>query len=185
MPRAGLTRDRVVDLAVGIVDERGADALTLAAVAERGGVATPSLYKHVGNLAELRALVGVRVLTEMADAFSAAVMGRSGADAVATLMRAYRSYVTAHPARYAAAPTDPLRDAVFAEAGRRQLAVIQAVLRPWDFDDDTAIHTIRSIRAVAHGFASLEAAGGFGLPHDLDQTYERLVRMVLATLPPR
>lgn len=184
MPRAGLTRERVVDLALDIVDERGAAALTLAAVAERGGVATPSLYKHVSNLADLRTLIGVRVLTEMADDFATAVMGRSGTDAIATLMRAYRAYVSAHPARYAAAPVDPLHDPAFAAAGRRLLGVIQAVLRPWAFDDATAIHTIRSIRAVAHGFSSLETAGGFGLPHDLDETYEGLVRTVLATLPP-
>ncbi|WP_415624321.1 TetR-like C-terminal domain-containing protein [Phytohabitans flavus] len=36
---------------------------------------------------------------------------------------------------------------------------------------------------MVHGFASIEASGGFGLPEDLDETYERLVRMTIASLP--
>jgi AcrR family transcriptional regulator len=91
VPRVGLTPSRVVDAAIALVDERGLAALTLAAVAERCGVAAPSLYKHVSNLADLRTLVGIRVMQEMADGFATAVMGRSGPDAVAALMRAYRA----------------------------------------------------------------------------------------------
>jgi len=37
MPRAGLTTDAVVDLALGLVDEKRLDALSLAAVADRAG----------------------------------------------------------------------------------------------------------------------------------------------------
>ena len=51
-PRAGLSADRVTALALEIVDRDGPDALTLARVAESAGVATPSLYKHIGGLAE-------------------------------------------------------------------------------------------------------------------------------------
>jgi AcrR family transcriptional regulator len=184
VPRAGLTPARVVDAALAIVDDRGLPALTLAAVAERCGVAAPSLYKHVSNVADLRTLVGVRVMQEMADGFATAVMGRSGADAVATLMRAYRAYVTEHPARYSAMPADPLHQPEFAAAGRRVLEVMQAVLRPWALGETDLIHAIRAARVIVHGFASLEAAGGFGLPQDLDDSYERMIRMFLASLPP-
>ena len=184
MPRAGLTQSRVVDAAMALVDERGLAALTLAGVAVRCGVAAPSLYKHVSNVADLRTLVSIRVMGEMADGFAGAVMGRSGPDAVAAVMRAYRAYVTEHPNRYAAMPADPLHQPEFAAAGRRVLEVIQAALRPWGLDQIDLIHTMRAGRVVVHGFASLEADGGFGLPVDLDETYERVIRMFLATLPP-
>ncbi|MEV0270018.1 WHG domain-containing protein [Hamadaea sp. NPDC050747] len=183
MPRVGLTPDRVVDTAIALVDERGLDGLTLAAVAERCGVAAPSLYKHVSNLADLRTLVGVRLLREMSDQFATALIGRSGADAVATLMRVYRSYVVAHPARYAAMPVDPLHQPEFADAGRRLLEVMGAALRPWQLSDADLVHAMRAARVITHGFASLESAGGFGLPQDLDETYERLIRMFLTSLP--
>jgi AcrR family transcriptional regulator len=152
-------------------------------VAARSGVATPSLYKHVGGLAELRDRVGVRVIEELTARFTTAVLGRSGDDALAALMRAYRDYARDHPARYAAMPVDPLHDPALAAAAGRLLDVVLAVLAGYGLSGSPAIHAARCVRAVAHGFSSLEASGGFGLPEDLDQTYEQLIRMVLAGLP--
>ena len=37
------------------------------------------------------------------------------------------------------------------------------------------VHAIRGLRALMHGFVSLEAAGGFAMPLDLDESYHRLV----------
>lgn len=183
MPRAGLSTAAVVEAAMAVVDELGEGALTLAAVAQRTGVATPSLYKHVAGLGELRTLVGARVIEDMAEGFTRAVLGRSGDDAVVALMHAYRAYVKAHPARYAAAPVDPLHDPALADAGRKLLDVVLGALRGYDLAPSEAIHATRCLRAVAHGFASLEAGGGFGLPEDLDQTYDQLVGVMIAALP--
>jgi len=183
MPRAGLSTTAVVDAALDVIDEDGLAALTLAAVAARTGVATPSLYKHVAGLPDLHDLLGIRVLDELTERFTAAVLGRARDDAVAALMHAYRGYVVDHPARYAAMPLDPLHDHTFAEAGGRQLEVVLATLRGYGLTDSAAVHAARRLRAVAHGFASLEAGGGFGLPEDLDQTYAQLIDLVLAGLP--
>lgn len=185
MPRAGLSTAAVVEAALAVVDEQGADALTLAAVAQRTGVATPSLYKHVAGLGELRTLLGSRVLEDMAEHFTRAVLGRAGDDAVVALMHAYRAYVKEHPARYAAAPLDPLHDPALAAAGGKLLEVVLGVLRAYELDPAETVHAARCLRAVAHGFASLEAGGGFGLPENLDHTYDRLVAAVLSGLPRR
>jgi len=185
VPRAGLSQAAVVDAALAIADDAGLEAVTLAAVAERTGVATPSLYKHVAGLPELRKLLGVRVIEEMAGQLTAAVLGRSGHDAVSALLHSYRAYVVAHPARYAAMPYDPLHDPDLAAAGGKLLEVVFAALRSFDLTSSAAVHTTRMLRAVAHGFASLEANGGFGLPEDLDETYDLIVRTVLDGLPPR
>jgi len=182
VPRAGLSPEAVVDAALTLVDESGLDALTFAAVAGRTGVAAPSLYKHVGSVAALRTLVGRRVIDEMTERFTAAVVGRSGDEAVTRLLRAYRDYAVAFPRRYAAMPADPLHDPALVEAGRRLLGVFLAVLRGYGLEGPAAVHAIRAARAIAHGFVSIETAGGFGLPEELDETYERLIRMFVATL---
>jgi AcrR family transcriptional regulator len=182
MPRAGLSTGAVVDAAIEVVDEDGLAGLTLAAVASRTGVAAPSLYKHVDNVGELRTLVGLRVMEEMTERFTAAVMGRSGDEAVAVLMREYRGYVAEHPGRYAAMPADPLRDPALAAAGIKLLNVFLAVLRGYGLEGSAAIHATRCVRAIVHGFVSIEASGGFGMPEDLDETYEQLIRMFVASL---
>ncbi|MFE6049823.1 TetR/AcrR family transcriptional regulator [Kitasatospora sp. NPDC056446] len=176
MPRVGLTPDQVVDHALALIDEQGADTLTLAAVAARAGVATPSLYKHVsGGLAELRRLIAVRVTDELADRLADAAVGRSGDDAVAAVLRAYHAYATERPHRYTALPQAPQPDADLTGAAARLVGVIIAVLREYGLDGSEAVHAARTVRSLAHGFASLTAAGAFQLAEDLATTQDRLI----------
>ncbi len=183
MPRAGLSPATVVEVALALVDEKGLEGLSLAAVADRAGVAAPSLYKHVSSLADLRDLMALRVIREMTAVFAGVVMGRSRDDAVAALMRAYRAHVIAYPGRYALVPLDPLRRAALADAATDLLEVFLAVLRGYGLDDSAATHATRRMRVAAHGFADLESGGGFGLAEDVDTTYEQVIAMVLASLP--
>jgi AcrR family transcriptional regulator len=92
MPRAGLTEAAVITAALDLVDESGPRELTLGAVARRCGVATPSLYKHVNGPQRLQSLLGARVLDELTECVTQAVIGRSGADALTALMLEYRAY---------------------------------------------------------------------------------------------
>ncbi|MEA5362194.1 TetR/AcrR family transcriptional regulator [Amycolatopsis sp., V23-08] len=182
-PRAGLTTTAVVDLALEIVDEGGPNDLTIAKVAERAGVAAPSLYKHVKNLGDLRRLIDLRVVQEMADALRTSATGRQGADAVAALADAYRDYLRKHPHRTAALSTDPDRgDAELSTATHAVAEVVFAVLRPYGFDHARAVHATRCLRAAVHGFAGLEASGGFGRPEDVGESFEVLKTMLIQGL---
>lgn len=182
MPRAGLSADAVVDVALALIDEKGLEALSLSAVAERAGVAAPSLYKHVGSLADLRMLMSVRITLQIRAIFAEAVMGRSRDDAVEALLRAYRAYVLENPARYALVPLDPLRQPQQEESGRAVLTIFAAVLRGYDLEASATTHAIRRMRAVVHGFATLEAGGGFGLPEDIETSFNQTIEMFLDSL---
>src|SRR5260370_21795275 len=46
-------RQAILDAAVALADERGLDAVSMRAVAERVGVTPMALYPHVGSKAEL------------------------------------------------------------------------------------------------------------------------------------
>jgi hypothetical protein len=107
-----------------------------------------------------------------------AVVGVSGDEAVRALMNAYRAYLVEFPNRAAllVAPSD-----VAVWLGDL-LAVVLAVLRGYRLEGSDAIHAARVVRSSAHGFATLEAAGGFGYREDLDESYDRLVEMIVAGL---
>jgi AcrR family transcriptional regulator len=182
VPRAGLSPDAVTDAALALIDTAGPAALTLAEVAKRVGVATPSLYKHVRNLAELRDRISVRVLDGMTAALRAAVLGRSGPDALRAALLAYRDFVRDHPNRYAAVPQAPSADPEVGAAAERLLEVVYAALRGFGLSGPDLVHATRGFRATAHGFAALEAAGGFGLPESLDESYERLIAALITGL---
>ncbi|WP_040794546.1 TetR/AcrR family transcriptional regulator [Nocardia higoensis] len=180
MARAALSPDAVVGIALAILDESGPEALTLSSVAGKAGVATPSLYKHVRNLAELRALVSARVIGDIADRVGAALLGRSADDAIRALMAAWRDYARQYPHRYAAVVQSP--DPLTEEAGGRLVGIVTASLRAYGLTDSAAIHATRCLRSAVHGFAILEAQGGFGLPEKLDESYDLLIDMMIAGL---
>src|SRR5882757_1423676 len=184
MPRVGLSPDAVVDAAVAVIDSDGPEALSLAAIASRTGVATPSLYKHVSSLDALRGRVQLRVITELGDALAEAVLGRSTDDAVRALMNAYRDYAVTHPNRYAALPQQPRPEPELAAASNRVIEVIFAVLRGYGLEGSAGIHTTRCVRAAMHGFASLQISGGFRLAEDIDESHRLLVALVAAGLRP-
>ena len=183
MPRAGLDSERVVDAAARIADAEGLDAVTLARVAGVLGVRPPSLYNHVHGRGGLVGALAVRGVRELTAALRDAAVGRSGTDALIATARAYRAYAGAHPGLYAATVTAPAPDdAELRAAAQETVAVIFAVLRAWSLEGDDAVHAARAFRSAVHGFVVLEAGGGFGLPVDLDESFERLVATLAAGL---
>jgi AcrR family transcriptional regulator len=179
VPRAGLSPQRVVDIALEIIDGTGVDGLTLARLAQRAGVATPSLYKHVAGLPDLRRLIRLRVLAEFDESLRAATLGHSGAGALRALATAYRRYLRTHPHRapFIEAPPEPA-DPETTAAIDRVVEVAYAAVRGYGLIGADAVHAIRCVRSAVHGFAHLEATGGFGLPEDIDTSFERLLRVV-------
>lgn len=175
MPRAGLTQEVVVGVAAGIADDVGYDHLTLAAVAEHFGVAVPSLYKHVGGLDDLRRRLAARAINELGARLSESVAS-VGERPLHALAAAYRSYARSHPGRYAATLRAP--DAGNAEAvaaGQAVLDTVFGVLAGYGLAGGDAVDATRALRSALHGFVSLEAAGGFGMPQDVDRSFERLI----------
>jgi AcrR family transcriptional regulator len=182
MPRAGLTRDRVVDAAARVADAEGLDAVTVARVAAELGVRPPSLYNHVGGREGLRRELARRGLDELATALARAAIGRAREDALVALAHAYRAYALDHPGLYAATVRAYPDDAELAAAGGRSVDIVLAVLAGYGFEDGEAIHGARSLRSALHGFVSIERAGGFGLPTSRDESFARMVDLLATGL---
>ena len=176
MPRAGLTPERIISQAAAVADEVGLDRLTLATVAQRCGVSLPGLYKHVSGLEEVRrgiALLGVREITGVV---ARSATGVAGAGALHAASAAYRSYALDRPGRYAASVMAPAPgDEEYTEAAVQAFDVIAAVLKGYHLSDADLIHAVRMWRAACHGMATLQSAGGFGLPESVEVTFGHLI----------
>lgn len=180
MPRAGLGPDVVARAGAELADEAGLDQLSMGALAERLGVKTPSLYKHVASIADLTHRIGVLAMGELADAIGEAVQGRSGSDALLAASQAMRAFVKDHPGRYAAGnaarpagPDDPL-----VPAAQRVLDALAAVLRGYDLHPADQIHALRTLRSMLHGFATLEESGGFMIDASTDDSFAWMVSLI-------
>lgn len=177
--RPRLSPDRVVAEAAALADERGIQALSLAPLAERLGVRVPSLYKHVGGLDDLHRRLALAGLRDLAEELGAATVGRSGRDALLACATAWRAYAKAHPGRYGAIQRAPdSDDTELLAAATRLTELVFAILRGYGLDEEQTVHATRAVRSALHGFVTLEAAGGFGLPQGVDDSYARLVALL-------
>ncbi|GAB2506204.1 TetR/AcrR family transcriptional regulator [Nocardia heshunensis] len=182
-PRVGLTRDRVVSEAAELVDEIGFEKLTLSALARRVGVKDPSLYVHVRNLHDLRVRVALLASAELNERIGAAVAGRSGKDALVAFAGAYRGYVLDYPERYAATQIrmDPA-EVAGEPALVRSIELTAAILRGYGLGESEELDAARLLRSTFHGFATLEAAGGFAHSRPAADTWPHIVDALHQTL---
>ncbi|HEY2288183.1 MAG TPA: WHG domain-containing protein [Streptosporangiaceae bacterium] len=180
MPRAGLSPASVTEAGALLADEVGFDQLSMGLLAERLGVKTPALYNHVTSQAQLAHRIAILATTELADAIRDATQGRAGRDALVAGAQAMRRYVREHPGRYAAGnaarPAGP-DDALMAAADR-VLRSWAAMLRGYRLDPDQEIHALRTLRSMLHGFATLEAAGGFQLDAPVDASFAWMITFI-------
>jgi AcrR family transcriptional regulator len=176
MPRAGLDPQTVLLAAAELADQHGLERLTLAMLAQKLGVRTPSLYNHVGGLPELRRRLTLHGMNRLKEALTRAATGRAGDDAVRAMAEAYLAFARQHPGLYEA--TQRSLDRADAETAQAAAGVIEPVLRVLEacgLEGDQAIHAVRGFRSLLHGFASIERQGGFGIALDLDESFRLLV----------
>lgn len=182
-PRARLDRAAVVDAAARLLNEEGVGALSLSRLAHELGVRTPSLYNHVEGLPGLERELALRNARMLATTFADATIGKAGADAVVALAQAFRTYIKQNPGVYLAAQrvteADFPEDDELHAAMARAVQIVMTVLASFGLDGDEGLHAVRALRATVHGFATLEVAGGFGLPLDCDESFRRLVQMLI------
>jgi AcrR family transcriptional regulator len=173
----------VVRAAAGLVNAGGAEALTINRLARELGVQPPSIYNHIEGLDGLWRELALLSTRQLGERIAAAAVGRSGAAGVMAMAQAYRGYIQANPGLYQAGlrasgnlqnPDPRLR-----EAEERVVRVGLALVESFGLAGDEAIHALRALRSGMHGFATLEAAGGFGIPLDLDESFQRLVEMLI------
>jgi AcrR family transcriptional regulator len=86
-PQPGLTRDRVLDAALGMVEADGIDGLTMRELAGRLGVAVTAIYWHVGNKQTLLDELADRVIPELG---SFEVAGTTPEERLLSLARSLR-----------------------------------------------------------------------------------------------
>jgi len=176
VPRAGLSADVVVAEAVRLVDEVGPDRLTLAALAQRFGVALPSLYKHVGGLEDLHGRLAVVAARDLGTALRRSATGRSGRDATAAVAGAYRDYARRHPGCYGYLLRPRPDDEDHALASKEVLDVFYDVFTGYGIErDEDSVDAARLVRSLLHGWVALETGGGFALPRSVDRSFDRLV----------
>jgi AcrR family transcriptional regulator len=173
----------VVRAAARLVNAGGAEALTINRLARELGVQPPSIYNHIEGLDALWRELALLSTRALAERITAAAVGRSGAEGVMAMAQAYRGYIQENLGLYQASLRasgnleipDPRMQAAEGRVVRVGLALVES----FGLAGNEAIHALRALRSMVHGFASLEAAGGFGIPLGLDESFQRLIELLI------
>ncbi|WP_342435621.1 WHG domain-containing protein [Paenibacillus sp. FSL L8-0436] len=180
-PRVGLDTRTLVLAAAELADEQGMGEVTLASLAAKLGVRSPSLYNHVNGLAGLRTLLAVHGLEQLHTAMTKASAGITGDAAVHAMGQAYVNFARQHPGLYETTLQAPDQgNTALEEAGEQILSFILHVLSGYGLGEEGELHAVRGLRSILHGFAALENKGGFGLPLDLGISLSRLIDTFIA-----
>lgn len=184
--RTRLTKEAVVEAAARLLNEEGTSALSLNRLAERLEIRAPSLYNHVDGLPGLQRELTVLNASRLADRLSAAAIGKSGAELFMDVAQAFRAFVKECPGLYLStlrsSGSQEAPDQRLMREEERALKVGLAVVASLGLQGEAAIHAVRAFRSMVHGFATLEVAGGFGLPEDCDQSFRWLVSSLVTGL---
>jgi AcrR family transcriptional regulator len=181
--KAGLSREDIVIAAGAVADRDGFESLSIARVAERLGVQSPSLYHHIDGLDDLRRLVAILGAKELGARFRASLDALDGGDGLAAMRamaRAFRAFAQEHPGLYSAAqPATSLDDDLtLYEAAPEAFDTVLAAVGRLGLGPEDEVHVIRSLRAALHGFIALESRPGFGQPDDVDQSFELMLDLM-------
>lgn len=185
-PRSNLTRQTVVQAAADLINVEGLEALSLGRLAKELGIRTPSLYNHVNGLPGLMKELSILNARSLADRLSEVAIGQSGPELVMTMMQTYRAYIKENTGLYLSTlQTSGTQDKVDSELEQeeaRSVRVGMVAMASFGLEGETAVHALRGLRSLVHGFATLEISGGFGMPVDLEESFTRLVDLYITGL---
>jgi AcrR family transcriptional regulator len=163
-------------MAEAIGDRDGLTAVTLTRLAADLGVKPPSLYKHVASLDAVLDMLTRRGLREANARLQRATIGKARDDALTALAHAYWDFARERPGLYAASLRPVATgDRDGAVAGEAMIGTLAAVLAGYGVTGEDARHAMRGLRAIIHGFVSLDATGSFRLRSDLAASFDRLL----------
>ncbi|SEC25670.1 transcriptional regulator, TetR family [Paenibacillus sp. GP183] len=181
--RQGIDTDIIRKAAIQLADEHGLEQVSLSNLAAKLGIKTPSLYNHIAGLPGLRKQLTLYGLQQLKERGMQAVLGKSGDEAVIAFCLDYVAFARLHPGLYEAVvlvnqQSDPEIDA----ASKELVTLLLRILDAYKLEEKDALHMIRAVRSMVHGFAALEAKGGFGLKLDRDESLLLMLQTYLAGL---
>lgn len=172
MPRVGLTREKVIEKAAELANERGIEAVTITTLSQHLGIKKPSLYNHIKGPEDIYQgimIYGWRHISECA----AYVQNENPCAALREYAEIVYRYALGNPGVFEAMlwynryqseelklATTELYRFFFAQTDKLHM------------DRETANHILRTYRAMIEGFLLLVIHDAFGNPVSIEESYE-------------
>ncbi|MEH7305549.1 TetR/AcrR family transcriptional regulator [Neobacillus drentensis] len=180
-PKIGLEISFIIEAAGELADQQGVQEVTLANLAKKLGIRPPSLYNHFDGLTGLRKKLAIYGLDRLYEVMADAAIGVSGTEAILAVSQAYVDFARKHPGIYEATLLAPNpEDVDVQQAGAKIVDLSVRILQAYQLEGDRALHSVRGLRSILHGFSALEQKGGFKMSVDLNESLMIIIKAFLA-----
>jgi AcrR family transcriptional regulator len=173
MPAPAKTgRDQILAAGRELLEEGGADAVTMHAVAERVGVRAPSLYKHLRDRRDLLTQVVAAAMDDITARVGAVRDDTDPRRSIVQQLRGLRRFAHESPHAYGlvfgSVPGAPHAETAALERSLVPLLdATTALLGP-----EHALDGARFVMAWANGFVTMELTGALRMGGDIDAAWE-------------
>ncbi|MDQ0200473.1 TetR/AcrR family transcriptional regulator [Neobacillus ginsengisoli] len=179
-PKVGLEFTKILEAAGELADDYGMQEVSLANLAKKLNIRPPSLYNHFDGLQGLRKELAIFGIDFLYAELAQSAIGVARDEAVIALSKAYINFARKHPGIYEATLMAPDPEDMDVQlAGEKVVNLTVRILQAFKLEGDKAIHAVRGLRSILHGFSSLEQKHGFNMELDLDESLVMTVRAFL------
>ncbi len=160
MARKGISEETIIDEAMQLIREDGADGLSMRKLAARLHIQAPSLYNHYQGVSDILQAAAARTEQMLSREIAAAADGKTRGDAFRAFASAQLSFSLREPNLYEVLLRLPSLHSEEADRiAERTVRPILNILSQYDLTRAEKIHLHRMIRSFLHGFFALSRAG--------------------------
>lgn len=183
--RKGLSKEKIVDMAIILIKENGFHNFSMRALADSLDVKAASLYKHFRNMDDLLVAAGMKVYEQFNAVQEKAISdAHTRQEAVMGLAMAYRGFAFGEPELYRVVRALPkLGREVLPDIVHELIKPMKHVMSLYKIDAESQMHWQRIYRATITGFLSGEGAGLFvWMPVSPEKSYRMAIMNIIAAL---
>ncbi|WP_414051406.1 TetR/AcrR family transcriptional regulator [Macrococcus animalis] len=178
--RGKITNDLIIETTLKILNEKTPGQVELKELAELLNIKSPSLYKHISNLAHLHDLMAQYSLKTLFNILKNADQFESLDENLKSVLIAYRNFALEFPSLY-----EYTQNTNYWQSDEtRKLSdkiVNQFNLLMGGSDNEVEVHKIRMIRSFLTGFIHLELNNGFSMDESVEASFLYGINNIMKT----
>lgn len=180
MPRAGLSKEEILQKAIELANEKGIDYLSVTTLSEYLGIKKPSLYYHAKTVKEVIQWIMIYGWQKVSTKIVAKAKDTDPETSMKKYARLFYKFAKANPGVFEAMlwynkysseelknATEGLYKFFFNQTGKMGIS------------KKKANHLLRTFRAFLEGFILLEAHNSFGNPVSVKESFEISLQVLI------
>lgn len=175
--KRNLSKEIILNTAADLAEEVGFFNISLNQLAKKLEIKSPSLYTYFSGLDDLYVNLMVLSMNRLENTIRNAAVGKSRGEALLAIALAHRQFAKDNPELYKVDlyGHSMSRDDIEA-ANSSVVDIILKVMDSYSFSREKVTHYMQGLRSAIHGFVSLEQAGYFRSPIDVDVSFTTLIK---------